>query len=47
MTKTICTSLSLQSVFLYQLQLHSQWEYTIVICIGVIWLALLAATYSA
>ena len=29
MTKTICTCLSLQSVFLYQLQLHSQHEYTI------------------
>ena len=30
MTKTICTSLSLQSVFLYQLQPHSQRKYTIV-----------------
>ena len=30
MTKTICTCLSLQSVFLYQLQPHSQREYTIV-----------------
>ena len=32
MTKTICTSLSLQSIFLYQLQPHSQpnIEYTIV-----------------
>ena len=29
MTKTICTSLSLQSVFLYQLQPHSQCKYTI------------------
>ena len=29
MTKTICTSLSLQSVYLYQLQQHSQHEYTI------------------
>ena len=30
MTKTICTSLSLQSVFLYQLQPHAQHEHTIV-----------------
>ena len=29
MTKTVCTCLSLQSVFLYQLQLHSQPGYTI------------------
>ena len=29
MTKTICTCLSFQSVSLYQLQLHSQPEYTI------------------
>ena len=29
MTKTICTNLSLQRVFLYQLQQHSQHEYTI------------------
>ena len=29
MIKTICTCLSLQSVFLYQLQPHSQREYTI------------------
>ena len=28
---TICTCLSLQSVFLYYLQSHSQWEYTIVV----------------
>ena len=27
--KTICTSLSLQSDFLYQLQLHAQHEHTI------------------
>ena len=36
MTKTICTSLSLQSVFLYQLQPHSQHEYTIVCVEGLI-----------
>ena len=31
MTKTICTSLSLQSAFLYQLQPLSECEYTIVV----------------
>ena len=30
MTKTICTCLSLQSVFLYQLQPHSQHQYNII-----------------
>ena len=34
MTKTICKSLSLHSVFLYQLQPHSQQEYTIAKCQG-------------
>ena len=37
MTKTICTSLSLQSVFLYQLQPHSQRKYTIVVRKNVLW----------
>ena len=31
LTKTICTYLSLHSVLLYQLQPHSQHEYTIVV----------------